>query len=103
LASGVYGIVKIVATSIFIIFGIERAGRKKYFAFGGFAMGVFLFMIGAVFHTHPPKVVAGAPVPSSSIGMAVLIYLFVIPYCFSWGALCWVCHLGRSYKKWDGY
>lgn len=34
LASGVYGLVKIVATALFMIFGVERAGRKKYFFFG---------------------------------------------------------------------
>lgn len=28
------GLVKIVATSLFMAFGVERAGRKKYFAFG---------------------------------------------------------------------
>jgi hypothetical protein len=34
LASGVYGLVKIVATVLFMVFGVERAGRKKYFVFG---------------------------------------------------------------------
>ena len=34
LASGVYGLVKIVATALFMAFGVERAGRKKYFVFG---------------------------------------------------------------------
>jgi hypothetical protein len=55
-------------------------------------MSTFLMMIGAVFNTHPPNPNSpeGAPVPGASIGMAVLIYLFVIPYCFSWGGLVWV-------------
>jgi hypothetical protein len=56
-------------------------------------MGTFLFLIGAVFNTHPPVKRAAdqaGPVSGASIGMAVLIYLFVIPYCFSWGGLVWV-------------
>jgi len=89
LASGVYGLVKIVATALFMIFGVERAGRKKYFFFGALGMGTFLFMIGAVFNTHQPDPKA-TTASGASIGMAVLIYLFVIPYCFSWGGLVWV-------------
>ncbi|KAG7558181.1 hypothetical protein FFLO_02908 [Filobasidium floriforme] len=89
LASGVYGLVKIVATALFMAFGVERAGRKKYFVFGALGMGTFLMMIGAVFNTHPPDRNAESP-SGASIGMAVLIYLFVIPYCFSWGGLVWV-------------
>lgn len=49
LASGVYGLVKIVATAGFILFGIERFGRKKWFVYGGLGMGILLFMVGAVF------------------------------------------------------
>ncbi|GHJ90136.1 hypothetical protein NliqN6_6538 [Naganishia liquefaciens] len=93
LASGVYGLVKIVATALFMIFGVERAGRKKYFFFGALGMGLCLMMIGAIFKSHPPKVPKEGetlPVPPSGIGMAVLIYIFVIPYCFSWGGLVWV-------------
>lgn len=52
-------------------------------------MGTFLMMIGAVFNTHPPDKNA-TEASGASIGMAVLIYLFVIPYCFSWGGLVWV-------------
>lgn len=73
LASGVYGLVKIVATALFMIFGVERAGRKKYFFFGALGMGICLMMIGAIFKTHPPNVPKDGeelPVPPSGIGMA---------------------------------
>ncbi|ORY31956.1 sugar transporter [Naematelia encephala] len=89
LASGVYGIVKIVATSIFIAFGVERFGRKKPLLVGVALMSLFLWIIGAVFNTHPPDP-TGTTVPPASIGMAVCIYFFVIPYCFSVGPLPWV-------------
>jgi hypothetical protein len=89
LASGVYGLVKIVATTAFVLFGIERAGRKKFMAYGAAGMGGFLFILAAVFITHVPDPKALTP-SGASIAMAVLIYLFVIPYCFSWGVMCWV-------------
>lgn len=82
LTSGIYGIVKIIATSIFVFLGVERFGRKRPLLVGIFMMSGFLWIIGAIFNTHPP--VKGATSPSSaSIAMAAMIYLYVIPYCFS--------------------
>lgn len=90
LASGVYGIVKIVATSIFIAFGVERFGRKKPLLLGVAMMSGFLWIIGAIFASHPPSTDPDAPVSSASVAMAVMIYFYVIPYCFSVGPLPWV-------------
>jgi hypothetical protein len=52
LASGIYGIVKIVATAIFIFFGVERVGRRTALIVGVGLMSMFLWMIGAIFNTH---------------------------------------------------
>ncbi|WWD07220.1 hypothetical protein V865_005317 [Kwoniella europaea PYCC6329] len=89
LASGIYGIVKIVATAIFIFFGIERFGRRWSLTIGLGLMSLFLWIIGATFNTHPPDANAANP-SGASIGMAACIYLFVIPYCFSVGPVPWV-------------
>ncbi|WVQ80303.1 hypothetical protein IAT38_002408 [Cryptococcus sp. DSM 104549] len=89
LASGIYGIVKIVSTSIFIAFGVERFGRKKPLLLGVALMSLFLWIIGAVFNTHQPDKNATTVSPAS-IAMACMIYFFVIPYCFSVGPLPWV-------------
>lgn len=100
LASGIYGIVKIVATTAFIAFGVERFGRKKPLLVGIFLMSMFLWIIGAVFNTHNPQVkdpvthkwvtVQTGHTSPASIAMAAMIYLYVIPYCFSVGPLPWV-------------
>lgn len=74
LASGIYGIVKIVATSVFIAFGIERFGRKRPLLIGIALMSMFLWIVGAIFNTHPP-IVGAATVSGASIAMAVMIYL----------------------------
>ncbi|WRT66794.1 uncharacterized protein IL334_003757 [Kwoniella shivajii] len=89
LASGIYGIVKIVATAVFIFFGIERFGRRWSLTVGLALMSLFLWIIGAIFNTNPPNVNATSP-SGASIGMAACIYLFVIPYCFSVGPVPWV-------------
>lgn len=51
LASGIYGIVKIVATAIFVFFGIERFGRRWSLTVGLALMSMFLWIIGAIFNT----------------------------------------------------
>ena len=52
-------------------------------------MSGFLWIVGAIFNTHPP-VVGATTTPPASIAMAVMIYFFVIPYCFSVGPIPWV-------------
>ncbi|WVQ63433.1 uncharacterized protein L199_001586 [Kwoniella botswanensis] len=89
LASGIYGIVKIDATAIFIFFGIKRFGRRRSLTIGLGLMSLFLWIIGAIFNTHPPDANAAKP-SGASIGMAACIYLFVIPYCFAVGPVPWV-------------
>ncbi|KAJ5975457.1 hypothetical protein N7481_009164 [Penicillium waksmanii] len=94
-ATGIYGTVKVIATAIFLLVGIDRWGRK-YSMMGGAAwMAVMMFIIGAVLATHPPA--AGATsVSSPSIAMVAMIYLYVIGYSFSWGPTPWV-YLGEIF------
>lgn len=87
-ATGVYGTVKVVATAVFLLVGIDRFGRKKALMAGAAWMAVMMFIIGAVLDTHPPK--DTSKVSSASIAMVVMIYLYVIGYSASWGPTPWV-------------
>ncbi|GJJ07225.1 hypothetical protein Clacol_001425 [Clathrus columnatus] len=89
LASGIYGLVKVIATTVFLVIGIEQFGRKKSLVGGAFLMGTFFFILGGLMQTHPPNPNA-SHASGASIAMAVMIYLYVIPYCFSWGPVPWV-------------
>jgi len=74
---------------LFIAFDVDRFGRKKPLLLGVALMSMLLWIVGAIFNTHPP--IVGATTPSgSSIAMALMVYFFVIPYCFSVGPLPWV-------------
>jgi hypothetical protein len=57
--------------------------------FGALGMGTFFFIIGALIYTHPPDLNSKTIAPAS-IAAATMIYLYVIPYCFSWGPIAWV-------------
>lgn len=87
-ATGVYGTVKIVATGVFLLIGIDKLGRKPSLIMGGCWMSSMMFIIGAVLKTHPP--VDTKRVSSASIAMVVMIYLYVIGYSMSWGPVPWV-------------
>ncbi|EMC95376.1 hypothetical protein BAUCODRAFT_72583 [Baudoinia panamericana UAMH 10762] len=88
-ATGVYGTVKIIATGIFLLVGIDQAGRKKSLMAGALWMSAMMFIIGAVLATHPPNTKIPG-VSHASIAMVVMIYLYVIGYSASWGPVPWV-------------
>ncbi|KAL2862502.1 sugar porter family MFS transporter [Aspergillus lucknowensis] len=88
-ATGIYGTVKVVATGIFLLIGIDRWGRKRSLMGGAAWMASMMFIIGAVLATHPPDPEADS-VSSASTAMVAIIYLYVIGYSFSWGPTPWV-------------
>jgi hypothetical protein len=94
LASGVYGIMKLVATATFIFFGVETLGRKLSLFISAMGMGTLFFIIGAILKTHPPPTIApGAvppPPPPASKAMAAMLYIYVCFYSMGWGPLPWV-------------
>lgn len=76
--TGIYGVVKVVSTGLFLLIGIDRFGRKWSLVAGGWAMAVFMFILGAVLVSYPP--VDTDTISNASIAMIVMIYLYVIRY-----------------------
>ncbi|KAG1824770.1 general substrate transporter [Suillus subaureus] len=94
LASGIYGIVKVIATTLFVFFFVESLGRKASLFISAMGMGITFFIIGAILKTHPvvtlqPGQSAPPPAPSSK-GMAAMLYIYVCFYSMGWGPLPWV-------------
>ena len=88
LASGIYGIVKVVATAIFVFFMVDSLGRKLSLFISGMGMGVLFFIIGALLKTFPPPSTgSGAHPPPASKAMAAMFYLYVCFYSMGWGPL----------------
>ncbi|RMJ27438.1 Sugar and other transporter [Aspergillus sp. HF37] len=88
-ATGVYGTVKVFATGIFLIVGIDRWGRKISLIGGAVWMAGMMFIIGSVLTTHPPDPSVSG-ISQASIAMVAMIYLYVIGYSASWGPTPWV-------------
>ncbi|KAI9060694.1 general substrate transporter [Trametes sanguinea] len=90
LASGIYGIVKVVATALFVFFLVDSLGRKLSLFISSMGMGILFFIIGALLKTHPPPTVPTATPPPASKAMAAMLYLYVCFYSMGWGPLPWV-------------
>ncbi|KAH8091809.1 general substrate transporter [Cristinia sonorae] len=90
LAAGVYGIVKVVATMLFVFFFVESLGRKLSLFISSIGMGTLFFIVGALLKTHPPPTTPGIDPPPASKAMAAMLYIYVCFYSMGWGPLPWV-------------
>jgi hypothetical protein len=88
----VYGVVKLVATAIFVFFFVESLGRKRSLQISAAGMGTLFFIVGAILKTHPPpkSLPDGASPPPPSQAAAAMIYIYVCFYSMGWGPLPWV-------------
>jgi hypothetical protein len=87
LASGIYGVLKVVATVAFVFFAVDTVGRKALLFISAVGMGTLFFVVGAILKTHPlPPVQTGVvldPSPASKV-MAAMLYIYVCVYSIGW-------------------
>ncbi|PWN47567.1 sugar transporter [Violaceomyces palustris] len=89
LASGIYGVVKFVATLLWVSFGAESIGRKWSLFGSAVSMGVLFYIIGALLKEYPPDPNAANPSDASK-AMAALIYIFSVAYSSGVGPVPWL-------------
>ncbi|KZT57575.1 general substrate transporter [Calocera cornea HHB12733] len=89
LATGVYGVVKLVASFIFVWWVVDKFGRRWSLFCSSFGMGVCFIIVGALYLTHPPDPNAATP-SGASRAMAGMIYLYCFSYAMGTGALPFV-------------
>lgn len=85
LATGVYGVVKIVTTGLFMVVAIEQLGRKWCLITGGIVQVFCLFWI-AIYQAVRPS---GTPVDGVGYLTIAMIYLFVVGYGLGWSSVTW--------------
>ena len=95
--TGFFGIVKIAGVLIFLLFFVDRIGRKKPFMAGAFAMGSFMLIIAIIVATHPPEKSATSITSAGAAGIA-MVYLEAFSFNMSWGPLPWL-YIGEIFPN----
>lgn len=83
LMSGFFGLCKVVACFFFLLFLVERIGRRRALLNGAFLMAVLMLIVAIITVTEPPTGKAGlTSSASAAIGM---IFIEAMVYNISWG------------------
>ncbi|KAF8699936.1 Permeases of the major facilitator superfamily, partial [Rhizoctonia solani] len=83
-ATGIYGLVKMVATFIALFWIVDRAGRRKPLMTGAFIGGLSLYYVAA--YVAVAKSVRGV----GSRFAAACLYTFAVATCGSWNGISWI-------------
>ncbi|PBL03420.1 general substrate transporter [Armillaria gallica] len=84
-ATGIYGVVKVVAVGTVLAFAVEGMGRKRCLIIGGLGQTATMLWIGGYSAIHT----SGTVVPASYVSI-VAVYLYAVAYCVGFGPLPWV-------------
>lgn len=89
LATGVYGIVKLITTLIYIVFIVDNVGRRRPLMTGGAIQAVCLLYLAVfVAVAHPSKT---SGVTAGGYVGVVAIYIYAFGWSFGWSVVPWVC------------
>ncbi|CAK7221909.1 hypothetical protein SBRCBS47491_004690 [Sporothrix bragantina] len=92
LATGVYGIVKMVSSILFSFFIVDRFGRRPPMLIGAAVMAVCMFYVGAfakIVGNDPATAQVGGGSPGGQAALA-MIYIYIIANSASWTSIPWI-------------
>jgi len=87
-STGIYGIVKVISCTVFLLFMADSLGRRRSLLWTSIAQGLAMFYIGIYVRIAPPK--QGEPVPPAGYVALICIFLFAAFFQFGWGPACWI-------------
>ncbi|ORX37073.1 general substrate transporter [Kockovaella imperatae] len=87
-ATGVYGVIRFVATTITMLTLTDRFGRKSMIIAGGSMMALCMWIVGALTKAYPP--VAGHGMNGGQLGAIILIYIWAVAFCVSYAGIPWI-------------
>ncbi|KAI1413066.1 putative MFS sugar transporter [Hypoxylon sp. FL1857] len=88
LISGFFGVVKVASCLFFLLFLVEKIGRRGSLVGGAFLMGTYMLIIACLTATHPP--IANQSLTSTGAAAVAMVYLEAMSYNISWGPVPWL-------------
>ncbi|EKG20721.1 Sugar/inositol transporter [Macrophomina phaseolina MS6] len=90
LATGVYGIVKMVTTLVFMLFFVDRFGRRPALLIGASGAGVAMFYLAGYSKLSGSFTSSSVPRDAGANAALAMIYVYAIFYGFSWNGVPWL-------------
>ncbi|KAL1616740.1 hypothetical protein SLS56_011306 [Neofusicoccum ribis] len=90
LATGVYGIVKMITTLIFMLFFVDRFGRRPALLVGATGAGVAMFYLAGYSKLSGSFTSSSVPRDSGANAALAMIYVYAVFYGFSWNGVPWI-------------
>ncbi|TVY14698.1 Quinate permease [Lachnellula arida] len=87
-ATGIYGIVKMIACAAFLLLAADSLGRRRSLLWTSIAQGSAMFVIAFYIRFEPP--LKGHPIPPVGYFALTCIFLFAAFFQFGWGPCCWI-------------
>lgn len=88
LSTGVYGIVKVLACTCFLLFMADSLGRRKSLLVSSVGQAFCMFYIGIYVRISPP--IEGQAISGAGYFALVCIFVFAMFFQFGWGPACWI-------------
>ncbi|EPS32285.1 putative quinate permease [Penicillium oxalicum] len=90
LTTGIFGVVKTVVTFVWLLYLIDRVGRRNLLLFGAAGGSVCLWIVGAYIKVAQPVQNPKAQLDSGGIAAIFFFYLWTVFYTPTWNGTPWV-------------
>ncbi|KAF7588110.1 hypothetical protein BBP40_006175 [Aspergillus hancockii] len=87
--SGFFGVAKVVSCWLFLLFLVERIGRRWPLIVGAFLMGSLMLIVGLLTKFYPLDPDATS-ISSAGIASILMVYFEAMCYNMSWGPVPWL-------------
>lgn len=89
MATGVYGLVKMITTLVFMIWIVDRFGRRPALIVGAVGAGIAMFYL-AIYSQISDSFNRIPPSDGGSRAAVAMVYIYAIFYGFSWNGIPWI-------------
>ncbi|KAF4935942.1 Quinate permease [Colletotrichum fructicola] len=89
-ATGIYGLVKLIAVLVFLIFVADSLGRRKSLLWTGIGQALTMLYVGVFVAVAKPQDQDGGQVTPAGYVALVCVFLFACMFQFGWGPCCWI-------------
>ncbi|EQB51123.1 hypothetical protein CGLO_09368 [Colletotrichum gloeosporioides Cg-14] len=89
-ATGIYGLVKLIAVLVFLIFVADSLGRRKSLLWTGIGQALTMLYVGVFVAVAKPQDQEGGQVTPAGYVALVCVFLFACMFQFGWGPCCWI-------------